>query len=157
VDEGIENAFNLDVLTTGRSGNMKKDLKETISEKNTTLRNLVLKLKNNCDMKSKIIELEAELTKAKTELQRFTDKAVKLRAAPSVIPSQEPAEPRVHGAPSVIPRQKPVGLWVSKGDPSVDSERKLYSEALAKNIFKNKFKLTVKSNEPLPPETLRVS
>jgi len=62
-------------------------------------------LKNNCEVKSsKINEVEAEVTKAKTELQRFTDHALKVQAAPSVIPSQEPVGPRVHGAPSVTPR-----------------------------------------------------
>jgi len=144
------------VLTTERSGNMKKDLKQTIFETVSTLRNLFVKLKNNCEVKSsKISELEAEVTKAKTELQRFTDKAFKVQGAPSVIPSQEPAGPRVHGAPSVTPRQEPAGLRVREGAPSGGSERKLYSEALANKIPKIKFKLTVKSNENLPPDTIK--
>jgi capsule polysaccharide export protein KpsE/RkpR len=47
------------------------------------LRNLFVKLKNNCDVKSsKISVLEAELTKAKTELQRLTDKAEREQGAP---------------------------------------------------------------------------
>jgi len=44
-DEGIENALNLVVLTTERGGNMKKDLKQTMSETVSTLRNLFMKLK----------------------------------------------------------------------------------------------------------------
>jgi hypothetical protein len=64
VDEGIENALNLVVLTTERSGNVKKDLKQTIFETVSTLRNLFVKMKNNCEVKSsKISELEAEVTK----------------------------------------------------------------------------------------------
>jgi len=111
VDEGIENALNLVVLTTERSGNMKKKLKQTIYEAVSTLRNLFVKLKNNFDVKSsKISELEAEVSKVKTELQRVTtDKAEKVHEEPSVITSQEPAGPRLHGAPSVIPRQEPTG------------------------------------------------
>jgi len=45
VDEGIENALNLVVLTTERSGNMKKDFKQTIFEILSTLTNLFVKLK----------------------------------------------------------------------------------------------------------------
>ena len=131
MDEGIENALNLVVLSTERSGNMKKDLKQTIFETVSTLRNLIVKVRNDCEVKSKISELKAEVTKANTELQMFTDKAVKVQGAPSVIPSQEPAGPRVHGAPSVTPRQEPAGLGVREGASSGDSERKLYSEAWA--------------------------
>jgi len=68
------------------------------------------------------------VTKAKTELQRFTDKVLKVQGAPSVIPSQEPAGPRVHGAPSVTPRHEPAGLRVREGAASDGSERNLYSE-----------------------------
>jgi len=67
---------------------------------------------------------------------------------------QEPAGPRVHEVPSVTPRQEPAGLRVREGAPSGDSERKLYSEALANKILTNKFKLTVKSNENIPPGTI---
>jgi hypothetical protein len=69
---------------------------------------------------SEISELEAKVTKAETELQRFTDKAVKVQEASSVIPMQEPA-----------------GLRAREGSPSGDRERKLYSEALANNIQTN--------------------
>jgi len=55
LDEGIENALNLVVLKTERSGNMKKDLKQTIFETVSTLRKLFVKLKNNSEVKSKIV------------------------------------------------------------------------------------------------------
>jgi hypothetical protein len=45
VFEGIENALNLVVLTAERSGNM-KDLKQTIFETVSSLRNLFFKLTN---------------------------------------------------------------------------------------------------------------
>ena len=71
--DGIENALNLVVLTTERSGNMKKDLKQTIFETVSMFRNLFVKLKNNCEVKSsKISELEAEVTKAKTVTKVYT-------------------------------------------------------------------------------------
>jgi hypothetical protein len=47
VEEGIENALNLVVLTTERSGNMKKDLKQTMFETVSTPRNLFVKPKKN--------------------------------------------------------------------------------------------------------------
>ena len=73
VDDGIENALNLVVLKKERSGNIKKDLKQTIFETVSTLRNLFVKLKNNCEVKSsKISELEAEVTKAKTVTKVYT-------------------------------------------------------------------------------------
>jgi hypothetical protein len=43
--EGIMNALNTIVSTTGRSGNMKKELKQTIFETVSTLRNLFVKLR----------------------------------------------------------------------------------------------------------------
>jgi hypothetical protein len=86
VGEGIESALNLVVITTERSGNIKKELKHTVFETVSTLRSLFVKLKNNGDVQtSKIRELEAEVTKAKTELQRFTDKTVMGHGAPSII------------------------------------------------------------------------
>ena len=144
VGEGIENALNLVVMTTERSGNMKKELKQTIFETVSTLRKLYVKLKTNCYVKtSKIRGLETELTKTKTELQRFSDKTVKVHEAPSVFLSQEPAGPRVHvapsvdqiqeaaglrghGAPSVIQTQEPAGQRVRKGAPPGERERKLF-------------------------------
>jgi Ni,Fe-hydrogenase III component G len=66
VGEGIEEALNL-VVTTEKSGNMKKQLKETIYETVSTLRDLFDKMKNNCDEKSSIISnLEAEVTQTDT-------------------------------------------------------------------------------------------
>jgi hypothetical protein len=90
LEKGIENALNLVVLTTDRSGNMKKELKQTIYETVSTLRNLFVKLKNNCVVKSsKICELEDEVSKVKTELQRVKrDKAENGHEETSVISSQ---------------------------------------------------------------------
>jgi hypothetical protein len=153
VGEGIESA--LVVITTERSGNMKKELKQTIFETLGTLRNLFVKLRNNRDVQtSKIRELEAYVTKAKTEL-RFTDKTVMVHGAPSVILSHEPVRRRVNGESSVVLSQEPAGLRAREGAPSGVRERKLYSAALANKTFTNKFKLTVKSNEHLQPETIK--
>jgi len=127
---------------------MKKDLKQTIFETVSKVRNLFIKLKNNCDEKSsKVSKLEAEVTKAKTEQEGLTNKAVNIHetrsvnlsrepvgpkehGVPSVIPSQEPADPIEHGATSVIPRQVPVGprehgtpLFIPSQEPPNPKER----------------------------------
>ena len=44
VSESIENALNITVSTAERSGNIKKELKQTIFETVSTLRNLFVKL-----------------------------------------------------------------------------------------------------------------
>ena len=67
VEDEIENILNLVVLTE-RSGNMKKELKQTIYETVGTLRNLFVQLKNKRDQKtSKISVLVAEVDKLKTD------------------------------------------------------------------------------------------
>jgi hypothetical protein len=52
VSEGIEDALNIIVSMMERSGNMKKELKQTIFETVSTLRNLFVKLKDSRDGKS---------------------------------------------------------------------------------------------------------
>jgi len=84
VEDEIENILNLVVLTE-RSGNMKKELKQTIYETVGTLRNLFVQLKNKRDQKtSKISVLVAEVDKLKTDLQVLTDQARKVQGEPSV-------------------------------------------------------------------------
>ena len=73
VEDGIENALNLVVITTERSGNMKKELKQTIYETVSTLRNLFMQLRNKSDLKTaKISALEAKVDKLKTHSQMLT-------------------------------------------------------------------------------------
>ena len=56
------------MLSTERSGNMKKELKQTILEIVSTLRNLFIKLKDSRDGKtSTISELESRVAKIKAK------------------------------------------------------------------------------------------
>ena len=151
---------------------MKKELKLTILDTVSTLRNLFVKLKTNSETKtSKIRELEAELTKVKADL-RAAGETEKARGALSVIHGRAPQRLGVHGEPSVVkgqditeqtvlgalpgtrrqgtPQQR---AW--EGSPAVVTDRKLYSEALTNRKTPNRFKLTVKSKEPLPPESIK--
>jgi archaellum component FlaC len=75
VSEGIEDALNLIVSTTERSRNMKKELKQTIFETVSTLRNLFVKLKCSRDsISTEISELEMQVTKIKAELEECSGK-----------------------------------------------------------------------------------
>ena len=172
-DEGdaIENALNTVVITLEKSVKMKKELKLTILDAVSTLRNLCVKLKTNSETKtSKIRELEAVVTKVKTDLHMAAGKTEKECGAPSVIQGRLPEGLGVHGEPSVVQGQNITGQTVlgalrgihRKGtpqqrereeSPAVVTERWLYSEALTIRITPNRFKLKVKPKETLPPES----
>jgi hypothetical protein len=104
VSEDIQNALNIIVSTTERSGDMKKELKQTIFETFSTLMNLFVKLKYGRDGKSIVVsELERRVTKMKAELEECRDKNLKVHGVPSRILSQEPAWLIPKGvAPSVL-------------------------------------------------------
>jgi len=124
VSEGTENALNIIVSTAERSGNMKKELKQTVFE---TLSNLFVKLKDSRDGKSsKISELEGRVAKMKVELEECRGSVAKVHGAPSLILSQEPARMIARGVA-----------------PSGFREGKLYSEALGIEKKLTSFKLTI--------------
>jgi len=58
-------------------------------------------------------------------------------------------------ATSGIPRQELAKQRGWEVEPSRSSDRKLYSEVVTNKIFRKKFKLTVKSNEQQPPDTIK--
>jgi hypothetical protein len=139
LSEGIENALNIIVNTTERSGNMKKELKQTIFETVSTLGNLFVQLKGNRDSKSNAFsELELRITKMKAELEESRCKTLKVQGAPSVILSLEPT-----------------GMVLKGAAPSGYSEGKLYSEALGDEKTLKRFKLTVKSEENQTPDAIK--
>jgi hypothetical protein len=139
VSEDIENGLNIIVSTTERSGNMNKELKQTIFETLSTLMNLFVKLKDGRDGKSIVIsELERRVTKMKAELEECRGKNIKVHGAPSPILSQEP------------------GWLIPKGmAPSHLREGKLYSEALGGEKNLKRFKLFVRYAENQSPETIK--
>ena len=70
VNEGIENARNLIVSTTGNSGNMKKKLKSTLFDTVSHLRKLFAKLIDiNENNARKIMELEKQVANAKEKVE----------------------------------------------------------------------------------------
>jgi len=92
VCEWIENALNTTVSTTERSGNMKKELNQTIFETASTLRNLIAKLTDSRDRKSSATsELEARVSKPKLELDACRGRTTEVHGAPSRTRGHEPA------------------------------------------------------------------
>ena len=68
--EDISAALNTIVSTTDKSGNMKKELKYTISETVSTLRKLLVELKDISESKTKAIShLETAVTKMKVQYE----------------------------------------------------------------------------------------
>ena len=118
------------MLSTERSGNMKKELKQTILEIVSTLSNLFIKLKDSRDGKSNtIIELYGLVAKMKEELAECRGSKAKVHGAPSLILSQEP------------------GRMTASGVTSGVREGKLYSEAQGSEKKLTRLKLTIKSKE----------
>jgi uncharacterized coiled-coil DUF342 family protein len=69
VSQNIENALNKIVNTADQSGNMRKELKRTIFETVSTLRNLFNKMKGMIDEKTRRNkQMEKEINTVKTEL-----------------------------------------------------------------------------------------
>jgi DNA anti-recombination protein RmuC len=86
VCEGIDNALNLVMNMMGRSGNM-KELKHTIFETVSSLRNLFSKLKDSRERTLHTIDdLEGQAAALKVELEacRNTNANTKVLGAPSL-------------------------------------------------------------------------
>jgi hypothetical protein len=90
VNKGIEAALNTISITTERSGNVKKELKNTIYENVSTLRKLFAKLIDMNDSKTRTIcELETLVANTKAELDGVRKTTAKGHAASSLIPTRE--------------------------------------------------------------------
>jgi len=156
--EDIATALSTIVTTTDKSGNMKKELKNTISETVSMLRKLLVKLKDISESKTKAIsDLEKAVTKMRAQYEDGREMSNKGYAAPSVIPSQEPGGSRVqvHAAPSVINTQEPAGSSAQGTAPPGDRRVKLYSTAIGNKTQQRHFKITVKSRDKLSAEAVK--
>jgi hypothetical protein len=128
----------LDITQT--SGNLRKDLKQDIVQSVSTLRNIIVNLKNCGEGQTiKINELAGELRKAKAEIRESRFVNLKGRELPS------------RG-----------GIWqhptisVQNELPSIGGAKKLYSEAVRSSAEK-RYKLLVQSKMNLPTETIENS
>jgi hypothetical protein len=121
--EAIENTLSTVVITLEKSAKMKKEMKQTILDAVSTLRNLFVKLITNSETKTtKIRELEAEVTKVKADQHRATGKTEKASVAPSVIQGRVLDVLGEHGETSVILGQEVTGLTVSEALPGIQRQ-----------------------------------
>ena len=108
--EEIASAVSTIVNTTDKSGNLKKELKITIVETVSTLRNLLAQLKSFIESKTKTIsELQTEINKMKAQNKDEGLHSGKGHASPSLNRKQELAGSRDRGQalPPLIPRREP--------------------------------------------------
>ena len=95
VNEGIENALNVIVSTTGSSRNMKKELKTTIFDTVSTLRKLFVKLLDTNESNArKITELEKQVAKTNAVRGKGTGRTKNYIQEPSSAPARN-----THGQP----------------------------------------------------------
>jgi hypothetical protein len=139
VSEGIENSLNLIVYTTERSGNVKKELKQTIYETLSSLRNLFVKLKYSRDSKSHTIsEFKGRVSRMKAKLE-----------------ARRGVDDKIHGVTSLSIRQEPARMTSRGVALPGGGEKKLYAEVLGNEGKTTRFKITVTSKETQTSEMIR--
>jgi len=131
VNEGIENALNVIVSTTGSSGNMKNELKTTIFDTVIILRKLFVKLLNTNESNARKI----------TELEREVGKTNDFRVEVAGRTNSYIAEP------SSAPARAPYCQLERMVSPPGGGEVMLYSEAVEGRTRPKRYKLTVKSKD----------
>jgi hypothetical protein len=149
VGEEIEDALQLLVSTAEQSTKMKKELKQTILDTVSTLRNLIVKLQVSRECKAdEISKLEKQVVELKSELNVSRQRAAKVLGTPS---SEEKHELAGQSARSVAPQCGRDGKLSESdklnGKTVVPSgvTKLLYSEALGSGKANKLFHLTVKS------------
>jgi regulator of replication initiation timing len=134
VNQQIEEAPNMIVKLTDQSGNLKKELKNSIHETVSSLRNLIFILKDN--LNERICE-NSQLQIEVKELEAHTNPHTARQVAPSI--DSTPGLTRGRNATS---------------SPPSDGRKKLYAEAL-KGKNEMRYKLTVKSKDNQFADTVK--
>jgi hypothetical protein len=128
VNEGIENALNIIVTTTGSSGNIKKELKTTIFDTVIILRKLFVKLIDTNESNArKITELETQVANTNAVLREVKARTNNNTAEPSSAVTHRPPEEEV--------------------TPPGGGKVKLYSVAVERKTKQKRYKLTVTSKD----------
>jgi len=139
LNEVIENALNVIVSITGSRGNMKKELKTTLSDRMSNLRKLFAKLiDTNENNGRKIIELEKQ--EANTKEKR---EVVRSRAQNYI------------AEPSSAPERKKNGQTVSKVAQLTGRRDKLYSEVVVGRTTQKVYKITLTFKDNQTAETIK--
>jgi hypothetical protein len=139
VNEGIENALNVVVSTTGSSGNMKEELKTIIFDTVSTLRKLFVKLTDTNESNArKITELEQQVASTNAEggvgMGRTNNYIVETSSVPVRI---------AHGQTE------------REVTPPGGGKLKLYSEVVEGRTTRKTYKLTVISRDNQTADTTK--
>jgi hypothetical protein len=138
VSQNFENVLNKTVNTADQSGNMRKELKRTIFETVSTLRNLFTKMKGMIDEKTRQNkQMEKEINTVKSELDSYRSVTATRHAEISKFREREP--------PRTTSRQVLT---------SEDSNLKLYSRVVA-GCAERKYRLTLRSKVNQPPDMIK--
>jgi hypothetical protein len=138
-DQRIDCALEDIVNATSQSKRVKSELKKTIMESVSTLRNIFHALKQEIVNKlTQNIEMQTEVNEAKLDLQVYKD----TRATTQV-------------APSIDRMKTPVAHACGTQHPSSGRKIKSYSDIVAGRENNKKFKITVRSKENHTPETIK--
>jgi len=140
--EEMEDVLQLLVSAAEQSTKMKKELKQTILDTVSTLRDLIVKLHVSRESKAdELSKLEKQVGKLKTELNECRHSAAKVLGTPSSVERHEPAG---QSAGSVAPQCGRDGK-LSESDKMNGKTvvptgvTKLYSDAVGSGVAKNYF------------------
>jgi len=148
VQDDIENALNQIASTTERSGNMKKELKQTIYQTVSKLRKLFVTLIDIQNSKSRTIaELEKTLASNKPEIEVAKRSTLTEPSTPSGDARRDP--------PRTSPRRV-APSDTSQGKRQAETvQTRLYSDALRGKGKQERYVLTVTSSDKESTETIK--
>ena len=147
VQDDIENALNQIASTTERSGNMKKELKQTIYQTVSKLRKLFATLIDVENSKT-IAELEKTVASNKVEIRVATRSTLIVPSTPSGDTRREPSRtsPREVAPPS--------GNNLEKRQAET-AQTRLYSDALKGKCKQERYMITVTSRDKESTESIK--
>jgi DNA repair exonuclease SbcCD ATPase subunit len=157
VEDEIENALNLLVITTEQCSNMRKTLKEKVYETVSKLRHLFSEIKINSESKrSEIKDLTNKVNKLENELQRFREKQDKTQQSPSIDNTAELNDrrprllvPKSSGLTPKLTGEGAQGVALPNGNMN-----RLYASVVREPKPK-RYKMTVKARSDIPSEEIK--
>jgi len=136
VSQRIEDALNLIVNIMDKSGNMKKELKKSVHETVSNLRNLIFALKSDLQEKTE------ENNRTQNEVNLLKDALQKWESTTRQV------------APSVTSRPGLTSRGTADAAPPIGAKKKQFSEVLS-GKSEERHKLTVKSKENQSTEEIK--
>jgi predicted acyl esterase len=138
-DLGVDCALKVIVNAVNLIKHVKSELKKTILESVSTLRNKIHALqKDRADKSARNIESQTEVDDAKREIQAYKD-----------------ARSTISVAPSIERKKKPEATVSDAQRQPSDRNTKLYSKIVADRENNRKFRITIRSKESHTPEHMK--